>query len=568
MWNVKRKGLWSVLAIGLCLGGLFYLTIKINYEVIQENRVNDHLPNTFRVITKRTNLQATTMAPLAQALKETFPSYVKAATTLRKGEKSLVNVGDERFFTGNYFFVDPDFIDVFELQVLAGDGRQPLNEPGSVVLTQQFANRYFGNVDPIGMSMALDDEMLTVRSVVDNVTNSHLSIDFLLPMKSFVPPSYGSLDNWGWLTFYTYLKLDPDQKENIEGQLEELLATRGSRRIADAIDIQLQHAADIYNEGLYFEDGNVIAHTLVSEKKHQVIAYVMLILLAGLSLIKWRNQYMVMALLIIIFGLGIKSVLGYWKAKTSYHNYRESLGFETENYILEFDHPILQSNYLRFRSELLAHPSIDVVGGGNHIMEGMYGSYSIYPLEDGKRAEQGKRVNFYPVHYQFFQSMDIPFFHGSEFTERSNGIDTLRGLILNESAAKLLCKDGDFVGQQFFIAGQGGINGIVKGVVKDFMFSNEKAGPLVSFFRDDAFDFVVIKPSEPIIDVEGVIGEVWNKYYEGLTPDIQRHSDRKDFMGFSEKQAVAAHLETMWVTLMVAFILLLSNISKINLKRS
>ncbi len=524
---------YTIVIVAIFLSG--YLLFRKSMEIGQQSSINDHLPLTYRVVTDWTVAHATSVPPLAAALKNSFSEVTRAAR-LRKGEKVLLKINDQQLFTKKFFYTDPDFVDIIERKSLFGNAEKALQSPGNIVLVASFAQEILNTQSTIGQSINIDGSEYRVKAIIEDDENSHLDFDFLLSMESFEVPSYGSLDNWGWITFYTYVKLDSQKsREKIDSVLEKVLATQGNERVAAAFDMRLQSALEIYQEGRFSEDGAVIFQGVFDlAKKHQrqnlVFFIVALLTLFIVHLKGFYFRYAVLLGAIALFGLSLKQ---YFDASHNYQTEVSVLGFDTENFIIEFDHDQLQAGYASFKEELLRTSVIENLGGSNHIMEGIFGTYRIFEVENGKQSITGQNMKFYPVHDDFFETMSIPFVAGMDFRETELSVDSLRPLILNESAARLLGKNRDPLGKHFFIAGQGGIYGRVVGIVPDFKFDkyDVPVEPLVCFFRDNAFNFVAFKPGKgEELQAYKRIKSAWEKHYPSTELDIRIHNDRDDYI--------------------------------------
>ena len=49
--------------------------------------------------------------------------------------------------------VDKDFLKMFNIEFVAGDINSALDEPHNIVLTEEMANKYFGNEDALGKTL-------------------------------------------------------------------------------------------------------------------------------------------------------------------------------------------------------------------------------------------------------------------------------------------------------------------------------------------------------------------------------------------------------------------------------
>ena len=79
--------------------------------------------------------------------------------------------------------VDSNFFSFFGFKLLQGNAQQCLGSPDRIVITENMAKKYFGNDNPIGKTLLLDDKNpITVSAVAQNApVNSQIQFDFLVP---------------------------------------------------------------------------------------------------------------------------------------------------------------------------------------------------------------------------------------------------------------------------------------------------------------------------------------------------------------------------------------------------
>ena len=154
----------------------------------------------------------------SQAMVEQIPG-VEAHTRLKRQYTTLL-LGN-RQFSERVNFVDPNFLQMIRLPLVAGDAAQVFARPASVVLSQAAARKYFGNGSPLGKTMvmsgtacvdnrncALRQQALTVTGILRDLPhNTQFRIDVLVP-DTALPPDPGP-PNWLWLDGWSYVRLAP-----------------------------------------------------------------------------------------------------------------------------------------------------------------------------------------------------------------------------------------------------------------------------------------------------------------------------------------------------------------------
>ena len=144
--------------------------------------------------------------PISETLKEQFPEVVHS-TRLRR-ESQTIRRESNYVIEKNFYYAESSFFDVFTVPFIAGDPTTALNAPNAVILTEQSAQRYFPNRDPMGQTLELNDgKSLQVTGVVKAFPpQSHFHFDFLAPLKT-LPIIERRKSAWGSATVYTYLML-------------------------------------------------------------------------------------------------------------------------------------------------------------------------------------------------------------------------------------------------------------------------------------------------------------------------------------------------------------------------
>ena len=146
--------------------------------------------------------------PMAFTLAKDYPQ-LEAVTRLREDGSSLVRRtgATENLKEELVVFADSTFFKMFSVPLLAGDSRKVLSEPNTMIISERDAKKYFGNEDPLGKTLLLDNsKTYTVTGIMANIPiHSHFTAMNMLLSMSSNPES--RQDNWGSHNFNTYLKL-------------------------------------------------------------------------------------------------------------------------------------------------------------------------------------------------------------------------------------------------------------------------------------------------------------------------------------------------------------------------
>jgi putative ABC transport system permease protein len=157
-------------------------------------------------------------------------------------KKDEMKLNETRFYN-----TDPNVFDVFNFELLKGDPGTALAEPGTVVLTNNAARRYFGDADPMGktitaINIETSEEIdYKVTGILKEISeNSHFHVDFL---ASFDQPRTANVDQWSYI--YILLKEGSDYR-NLESRLPQFVAKYISEERAPTHILELQPLTAIH----------------------------------------------------------------------------------------------------------------------------------------------------------------------------------------------------------------------------------------------------------------------------------------------------------------------------------
>ncbi len=214
------------LAIGLAsfLFITLYVINELSYDRFHKNYENIYRVKVIGRMAGGEINQAITAAPMAQAMLKDYPEVLKATRVKQMGDW-LIRFGDKKFNEEGVLFADSTFFDVLDFKLLKGDPQSALVRPKSLVLTEEFAKKYFGDLDPMGQRMIVEADTIlyTVTGVVRNVPdNSHIKFDILASMSTF--PDQANNQFWISHNYYTYIVVrDGTDKNKLQEKFQEMV---------------------------------------------------------------------------------------------------------------------------------------------------------------------------------------------------------------------------------------------------------------------------------------------------------------------------------------------------------
>jgi putative ABC transport system permease protein len=210
--NILRQRIYSIiniigLAVGIacCIAILLYVRDELSYDRFNKNADQIYRVHYHTYFNNKDFDLANSCAPLEPTMVKDFPEVV-AATRIANFGFPVIRYKDKAFSEEKFYEADSTFFNVFTVHFIEGNPGTALVQPYTVVITETTARKYFGNENPMGKILNLDNRQnYIVTGVVKGFpNNAHFHFDFLASLA-------GNADsrNQIWLSnnYYTYILL-------------------------------------------------------------------------------------------------------------------------------------------------------------------------------------------------------------------------------------------------------------------------------------------------------------------------------------------------------------------------
>lgn len=194
--NIRKNSFYSMLnvfgpAIGIACAILIMLYVR---DELTFDRHSDNYIRTYRLesdfnISGKATKAGLVPVPMAPTLKDEYPEIEEYVRFAGFGiEDILFEYNDLKFFEDNIYFTDSTIFRVFRHEFIYGAPDGALNDPNTIVITESFASKYFGDENPMGKELRTSNfGNFRVTGVIRDVpANSHLKFDCLLSMATIV----------------------------------------------------------------------------------------------------------------------------------------------------------------------------------------------------------------------------------------------------------------------------------------------------------------------------------------------------------------------------------------------
>ncbi len=221
--NISRQKGFSIinvagLAVGLAASLLILLWVmdELSYENFNEHAGQIYMVNQDQFYTGDRFRVAVTPHPCAPVWKERIPE-IKETARIVFLPKMLFRIGDKVFFETQVLAADSGLLKVFTLPLIHGDAQIALRDPHSIILSEKLAKKYFGDDNPVGKTITLDNKFpfivsavmraIPKNSVFSTAAASRFGLDAIIPY-SFLKEIGISGDSWGNNSIFTYALLE------------------------------------------------------------------------------------------------------------------------------------------------------------------------------------------------------------------------------------------------------------------------------------------------------------------------------------------------------------------------
>lgn len=250
----KSYTLINVLGLALGITTCIVIFLIIRHELSYDKGFSK-ADNIYRIIRHSTDASGLTKSsitpyPLGPTLKSDFPDVL--STQFHFGFESLMTIDEDKKRVQNIVFADTSFFDVFDFEVVSGNPKKDLAQPGKVFLTEEFAKTLS---KPDAKYLKLDNLLeFEIAGIIKTPrTPSHIAVNMIASRTTLTPELAQKFlgfpfDQWGLNSAgFTYVVLPQNvTKENLESRFIPFLKKYYSEEDAARQSYHLQPLSEIH----------------------------------------------------------------------------------------------------------------------------------------------------------------------------------------------------------------------------------------------------------------------------------------------------------------------------------
>ena len=123
---------------------------------------------------------------------------------------------ENKFFQEGLISTDSSFFDMFTFDFKYGNAENVLREPNTLVITEEVASKFFGDRNPVGEAIMVNqDQAFTISAVIfDPPSNTILDVNVLFPWN-YIEAQDRYNESWGNNSILTFVKLQEGSVDTV-----------------------------------------------------------------------------------------------------------------------------------------------------------------------------------------------------------------------------------------------------------------------------------------------------------------------------------------------------------------
>ena len=256
--NLKlNKGYFVINLLGLTIGitSFILIILWINTETSYDN-FHKNADNIYRVdylLYEEGILEQHSASGSTGIGKEIFNAYPEVVDYTRfTRSESLIKYGEKTFKEKNLLYAQSSFFNLFTFPLSDGIADSSILAINHAVITEETANKYFGDENPIGKMITVDGTNdFEITGIVKSIPkNSHFKFDILLSYDNLIKASRSWENSWVNERVYSYIQVSPGADiKALQAKLPEIPESFIGRRMKEAfylLEYKLVKLTDIH----------------------------------------------------------------------------------------------------------------------------------------------------------------------------------------------------------------------------------------------------------------------------------------------------------------------------------
>lgn len=244
LYQIKKNKFFTILNIlglSIAIAGLIFSILYWNDEQ-SYNSWNPEKENVFQVVNNqpRSGFLAYNVMPLGARLKQISPEVEEYCHFNPGYNGALIEYKGKTELVKKILRSEGNFFSFFPFQFVKGNIKTALKEKNNVAISEETAQRIFGDEDPMGELIKVGEKNCVVGGVYRITGKSSVEPTAVL-REEYEEEIKRNADNWGSHTSFLVVKLkDPSAKEAVEKQIYQIYIDKQAKGNAKVKGISVE----------------------------------------------------------------------------------------------------------------------------------------------------------------------------------------------------------------------------------------------------------------------------------------------------------------------------------------
>jgi len=257
--NIRRNLTYTLLNVfGLTLGIAACLVIflivrnELNYDdYAKADRI-------YRVTLNAIDFNSNVSLAIAPKMRNDFPELEQVAQVMYSNDV-MVKVDNKRFRDNDFVITDEHLPQIFDFEWISGDPKTALSEPNTIVLNETLAKKYFGDADPMGRIVNVENQInAKVTGVIKDIpANRSVPIQMMLSFESIRNQVKNNMNEFWDIGggFFTFILLPKNYSiEQVHARIPQFLHKNWNLNSPKDVRLPLQPLRDIHFDQKYINN--------------------------------------------------------------------------------------------------------------------------------------------------------------------------------------------------------------------------------------------------------------------------------------------------------------------------
>ncbi|MDT0620412.1 ABC transporter permease [Croceitalea vernalis] len=265
------------LSIGLAVTGLILLWVNFELGFNQFHDKKDRIYEVYNKYEVDGEIWTWNSTPkvMASVIKKDYPEVEHVSRYFY--ENIFLFSKDEKKIKANGTIVDPNFLKIFSFPLKEGDIETVFEDVNSLVITEDFANKMFGDESALGQVITVDNtDSFKVTGVLKNLpVNTEFNFEYLMPWSYLKQKGYDD-KNWSNNSIATYVLLQKGTNYDIFSEKIKSLRESYDKEAPEMATFLYPYTrSHLYSE---FENGQEIGGLIDIIRLFGIIALIVLVI--------------------------------------------------------------------------------------------------------------------------------------------------------------------------------------------------------------------------------------------------------------------------------------------------